>query len=145
MGTNPTLVLTIGLPRSGKSTWALNQAKEYGHVIVCADSLRLAITGQKVCWPAEAIVWATAQYMVKAMFYSGHPVVILDACNLRSHRRLEWVCDQWKTVLHLVPTGVDECLQRAIALGQIDLLDVIRRYDAGREDPRDDLQDWEYV
>ena len=37
------LILTVGLPRSGKTTWALAQ----GYPIVAPDAIRLAVTGQR--------------------------------------------------------------------------------------------------
>ena len=137
----PTLILLVGLPRSGKSTWA----KEQMEPIVSPDSIRLALYGGVFCWEAEPMVWAMARYMVKALFLSGHDTVILDACNLTEHRRMDWVCDEWTTVLHLVTTAADECASRAIASGRTSLLPVIAKFDQGKQDPLLDLKEWTYV
>ena len=79
----PTLTLTVGLPQSGKSTWAMQQ----GVPVVNPDSIRLAIHGQPFIGDAEPFVWATARTMVNAMFIAGHQHVILDATNTTRKRR----------------------------------------------------------
>jgi predicted kinase len=75
-----TLIMTVGLPRSGKSTWAIAQ----GHPVVCPDAIRLALHGQPFIATAEPVVWATAKLMVASLFEAGHGVVILDATNSRN-------------------------------------------------------------
>ena len=47
-----TLILTVGLPRSGKSTWALQQ----GHPVVNRDGIRKALHGEVYLQPAEDMV-----------------------------------------------------------------------------------------
>ncbi|KKK82651.1 hypothetical protein LCGC14_2801230, partial [marine sediment metagenome] len=46
------LILTVGLPRSGKSTWARKQ----GHPIVNPDSIRLALYGEPFIEEAEPMI-----------------------------------------------------------------------------------------
>jgi len=77
------LVMTTGLPRSGKSTWARDQ----GVPVVCPDAIRIAKTGQRWWGPIEHEIWATARTMVRALFLAGHGVVILDStCGTREQR-----------------------------------------------------------
>ncbi len=147
---NKTLILTVGLPRSGKSTWSQEQAvwvkgRRYSTPIVSPDSIRLALYGRTFCWESEPMVWTLAKYMVKALFISGHNTVILDACSLTEKRRMEWVCDDWNTVLHLVPTTAHEARKRAIDGGRTELLEVIDLFDSGKQDPELDIKDWTYV
>jgi predicted kinase len=138
-----TLILTVGLPRSGKSTWAQKQ----GHPIVCPDAIRLALHGQTFVAQAEPLVWAMARYMVAALFLAGHTTVILDATN--TSRREDWLSDKWHTVLHLVDTGAAECRSRAKAHGQEYLLPIIDHMSAAlRKDPvigHDARMVWEFV
>jgi predicted kinase len=138
-----TLILTVGLPRSGKSTWTKTQAAHTP--IVSPDSIRLALYGRPFCWESEPMVWTLARYMVKALFLSGHETVILDACSLTEKRRMDWVCDDWTTVLHLVPTDAVTCVERAVAGGRIDLVSVIDLFDRGQQDPLNDIKAWSYV
>ena len=81
-----TLILTVGLPRSGKSTWA----KDTGHPMVNPDSIRLAVHGEAYRQEAEVLVWAIAKYMVKSLFIAGHPTVVLDATNTTIKRQEDW-------------------------------------------------------
>ena len=127
----PDLILTVGLPRSGKSTWARKQ----GHPIVNPDAIRLALHGQRFVREAEPMVWAIAKYMVRALFGAGHQTVILDATNTNKIVRGSWLSPDWQTVVHIVPTGADVCKQRALDCGQDDLLPVIDRMFADLVDP----------
>ena len=68
------LIMLMGLPRAGKSTWA----RATGYPIVDCDAIRLTKTGQRWWGPIEHEIWATARTMVRALFMAGHPIVILD-------------------------------------------------------------------
>jgi predicted kinase len=141
-----TLLLPVGLPRSGKSTYCQQLRRSGDWVIVSPDAIRLALYGKPFIASADTMVWSMAKYMVKALFIAGHDSIILDACNLTEHRRKEWLSDDWKTVLHLVPTDADECARRAVSEGRMDLLPVIDLFDRmGQQNPTFDAHDWEYL
>lgn len=103
------LICTVGLPRSGKTTWAKSQAWP----IVNPDSIRIAIHGQRFVPDAEPFVWATAKAMVRALFLAGHQTVILDATNTTKKRRVEWFDDRWTTFFKVFATSTAECMERA--------------------------------
>lgn len=103
------LIVMVGLPRSGKSTWARNQRL---FPIVNPDSIRIALHGQPFLPSMEPYVWAIAKTMVKSLFLAGHTIVILDACNVTKKRRQEWVSPEWKTYYKGIPTPVNVCFQR---------------------------------
>lgn len=111
--TDNVLMLTVGLPRSGKSTWARTQ----GVPVVNPDSIRLALHGSAFIGLAEPFVWAIAKVMVRALFLCGHDRVILDATNTTRKRRDEWKSQTWRRKFHEVPTEVGECLQRVRLAG----------------------------
>ena len=117
-----TLILTVGLPRSGKSTWA----KQQGRPIVNPDSIRMAIHGHPFIRLAEPLVWAIAKVMVRALFSAGHNTVILDATNTTKARRDEWRSSEWTCCF--CQLGNEEmreaCIDRAIASGKDYLVDV---------------------
>ena len=106
------LWMTVGLPRSGKSTWAISQT----FPIVNPDSIRLALHGQPFIGSAEPFVWAIAKCMVNALFIAGHRNVILDATNTTRQRRDQWKSDNWsrKFVKFLGSIDKQICINRAI-------------------------------
>ncbi len=119
---NQELFLTVGLPRSGKSTWA----REQGCPIVNPDSIRLALHGSNYQALAEPFVWAIAKTMVRALFLAGHAKVVLDATNTTQARRHEWRGD-WRVQYQLFDVPADVCIERAKASGREDLIPVIER------------------
>lgn len=127
------LIAMVGLPRSGKTTWARRQS----YPVVSPDSIRLAMHGQRFASRAEPLVWATAKVMVRALFLAGHRHVILDATNTTEARRKEWRCDEWATFWKVIDTSADVCRSRAE--GDAEILPVIDRMAAGYEPLGDDL------
>ncbi|KKL96513.1 hypothetical protein LCGC14_1843740 [marine sediment metagenome] len=132
------LILTVGLPLSGKTTWALEQ----GWPIVNPDSIRLALHGMPYKQVAEPFVWAIAKCMVRALFLAGHGVVILDATNVTKKRRDDWESDHWQREARVFRATKEECLQRAAAIGRDDLFSMIERMaEAWDFDGADDFPD----
>lgn len=126
---NKRLTLTVGLPRSGKSTWALKQ----GVPVVNPDSIRLALHGQAYLQDAEQMVWTIALYMVKSLFLAGHERVIVDAVNATKHRRDFWENALWSVDYMPFNTPPDTCIERAISGGRPELVPVIKRMDEAFE------------
>lgn len=126
---NKTLILTVGLPRSGKSTWA----KKQGWPIVNPDSIRLALHGEIFIEDAELMIWTMAKYFVKALFLAGHDIVILDATNLIKERRSFWIDDIWKRKYAYFDATKDECINRAIKNNRRDLIPIIEKMDQEKE------------
>ena len=120
----PTLIMTVGLPRSGKSTWARTQ----GYPIVNPDSIRLALYNKDFWAPGEKMVWAVARTMVNSLFLAGHDVVILDATNVQKPLRDDWKTDQvieYRIRYKLVETPKEVCINRAGS--NTTLIEVIQR------------------
>ena len=110
------LICTVGLPRSGKSTWA----KRQGLPIVNKDSLRYAIYGQRFWAPGEHLIRSHALIMVRSLFMAGHNCVILDECNASINARLDWIDEgsksefiRWITKFKIFDTSPDICKKRA--------------------------------
>lgn len=122
MGEN-LLICLIGLPYSGKSTWAISQ----GHPIVCPDAIRIALHGERFNALMEPYVWVIAKTMVKSLFLAGHNTVILDATNTTKKRRTEWVSDDWETNWEAIDTSKEECINRAKANGDEVIIPVIEK------------------
>jgi predicted kinase len=117
------LICAVGLPRSGKTTWARSQS----YPIVNPDSIRLAIHGQRFVGRAEPFVWAVAKAMVRSLFLAGHQIVILDATGNTKARRDEWVSPDWATFYRVVDTPADVCVERARAERDEEIIPIIER------------------
>ena len=115
----PRLALMVGLPRSGKSTYA-RALQETGWVRIEPDAFRKALHGGPFWSPAEGIVWAAAELAVRALLLAGHAVVV-DATNTTRHRRSGWLRiarDLGVPVeAFVVGTELAECLERNIVSG----------------------------
>lgn len=123
---NTTLLMTVGLPRSGKSTWA----KATGLPMVNPDSIRLALYERPFIASCEDMVWTITKYMVKALFIAGHHQVILDATNIKERDRRNFYpqYNVWEQVNIIVFRASRElCEKRARQDRKDELLPVIER------------------
>ncbi len=128
--TTKTLILMVGLPYSGKTTWALLS----GHPIVSPDAIRLAIHGERYLGPAEPMVWTIAAYMVKALFEAGHDTVVVDAVNNTKERRQAWVGGgNWLIDYQVMHADEGTCLLRAKLSEDDVIVPVIKRMAAAHE------------
>ena len=125
------LILTVGLPHSGKSTWAIQQ----GFPIVNPDSIRLALHGQAYIQEAEGFVWQIAYLMARALFIAGHETVIIDATNISEKRRNQWAgrFPNARVVLEKFNTSKEECIERAKKNNRPDLIPIIEKMAANIE------------
>jgi len=131
------LILTVGLPRSGKSTWALKQECP----VVAGDAIREAIFGTLWWPPGEHQVWATARTMVRSLFLAGHKTVIFDSINVTQQSRRFWLPTEdcpWSLEYTVISTPVKTCMQRALATKQEYLIPVIEKAADIWDDPTED-------
>lgn len=103
-----TLIAMMGLPRSGKSTWAEGTS----FPIVNPDAIRLAIHGQAFVPEAEKMVWTVADYMTRALL-TVHDTVIFDATNTTRKRRDALPKGDWEVLFKHIDTDSETCIERA--------------------------------
>ena len=118
-----TLILTVGLPRCGKTTWA----KEQNIPIVSRDAIRLSLHGKPYLQEAENMITVIEDIMVKSLFLAGHDKVIIDATHTTEKRRERWKNNSWDIVLKTFSTSKNICIQRAINTDRKELIPVIER------------------
>jgi len=121
----PILILTIGLPRSGKSMWCTSMINKKGFVVVNPDSIRLALHGERFNPSREQEVWKIVDVMIRSLFLAVHEYVILDATNVSRKRRRKYTSPEWDTKYKVCYTGRQECIERAKADNKEDLVPVI--------------------
>ena len=118
------LLVTVGLPRSGKTTLCNQVYRPQGFVVVNPDSVRLAIHGYRFLASAEPFVWATTYAMVDALRLAGHDVIV-DGCHGSKKRREPW--KQRGAEFVLVDTPKEECIRRAHDTNDEEIIRVIER------------------
>lgn len=144
------LTLTIGLPRSGKSTWALKQECP----VVSSDAIRLALFG-KLWWPpGEHEVLTIARTMVRSLFFAGHDHVIFDSLSLTRESQIFWKPTSdclWDVDYKVIPTSKEVCIERAVRGGRDYLVPVIEKCALLRPlrvkltGTKDDWNEWDYL
>lgn len=124
---NGQLYFTIGLPRSGKSTFAKKwETWDTNRVVVSMDDVRLAISGQGFNVNCEPTVEYVTDKMVRSLLISGYNVLLDDTHT--SVRNLQRVFRIDKSAKYfLMSASKDECIERAIERGQENLVGPIRR------------------
>lgn len=115
------LVMTMGLPASGKTLWANKKAESSGGnwKIVCMDDIRAMYDAGKYTKSNEKIVKAHQMMMVNALLDTGFNVIVADT-NLAPARKELWkkvakergIQFEVKSFLHV---GVDVCIERDLA------------------------------
>jgi predicted kinase len=118
----PYLVITRGLPASGKTTWAKTWIAEDpdNRARVNRDDLRFALFGRY--WPVpEEVVTAAQQAAVRANLLEGRSVVV-DDTNLPSRVSRHWyeLAEELGAVFDYVDMAADpdECVRRDLARAQ---------------------------
>lgn len=130
-----TLIVTVGLPRSGKSTWSREYGKLHSIPVISGDAIRLAIHGTAFQYDAEELMYTMGMYMIKTLFHTGYTCIISDDCHysrkLRQTRESTWyepwaTTPLWKTRYKVFTTPAEECIRRAYATDKPYLVDVIK-------------------
>jgi predicted kinase len=138
------LYATVGLPHSGKSTFANRWAREgraialfdsevaaisevvRPRVVIAGDDFRRAIHGTDYIARAEHIVFSAMDTAVAALLERGYDVLVDETstskATLMRYLRLDPDVD-----LVFVDTPADECKRRALANGRPYLVKVIDR------------------
>src|ERR1039457_3153038 len=106
------IVVLVGLPGAGKSTWLRRQAAGG----LSSDALRKILADDETDQTIHARVFQTLRYLLEQRLAIGRPVTYIDATNLTPEERgpylaigRAWGCDV-EAVFFDVP--LDVCLER---------------------------------
>ena len=122
----PRIVLLVGLPGSGKSTWVARQ----GAVALSSDTLREWLADDPTDQTIHARVFATMRYLLRQRLAIGRPVTYIDATHLTPVERSPYVrIAQWygcelEAVFFDVP--VEVCIARNRTRGRVVPEEIIR-------------------
>lgn len=107
------VTLTIGIPASGKSTWAKAEAAQTGAVIVCRDDIRI-MQGLKHGEDEDRVTRA-ANSMLDGAILDGYDVIVADTnLNPKFRNRLVKFCHQRGADVQfkVFPISLDEAIRR---------------------------------
>ena len=79
--------MLIGIPGSGKSTWAKTQNCQ----VLSSDEFRRLLSGDETNQNIHHQVFAAMRHLLRARMEIGQPATILDATNLRWSDRRPWL------------------------------------------------------
>lgn len=106
------IVLLIGLPGSGKSTWVARQ----GAVALSSDKVREWLADDATDQSIHAHVFATLRYLLRQRLAIGRPVTYIDATHLTPAERqpyaeiAAWYGCDLEAIFFDVP--IDICIAR---------------------------------
>lgn len=125
------LTVLVGLPASGKSTWAKENGGKAS--IVSTDEIRAELTGDAGDQSRNADVWEIAFSRAEALLRAGKNV-IFDATNCgRANRRLllKGLKSQARDVIAVYfNTSLDECKRRNALRDRVVPEEVLNRMSA---------------
>jgi predicted kinase len=130
-GMDKILLCLVGLPRSGKSTWAKDmEYRNEFYPVVNKDAIRLALHGRRYDQSREGHVHQACKLMITSLFLAGHKIVCLDETNTTEIRRNTCMSREWKVRFKVFATPKEECIRRAMTVGDIDIVPIIEKMSA---------------
>lgn len=106
------IILLVGLPGSGKSTWAAKQ----GASPLSSDAIRELLADDATDQSIHSAVFATLRYLLRQRIAIGRPVTYIDATHLTPAERrpyaqiAQWYGCDLEAVYFDVP--LDVCMER---------------------------------
>lgn len=121
------LSFTIGLARSGKSTFCRKwQSEAPNRVVLSGDDFRYAVYGQRWIREGEEIVRSSLITAARALFRSGYDVMI-DETNTTEASIRHILAISSDAVAYMIAPNLDLCVRRAHDAGHYDLPPSIAR------------------
>jgi predicted kinase len=85
--TQAKVIVLVGVPGSGKSTWAAAQ----GWTVLSSDEMRLVLSDDETNQGIHGKVFGAMRHLLKSRLEIGASPTVIDATNLRRKDRKQWV------------------------------------------------------
>lgn len=131
------LLMTIGLPRSGKTAWVKRNLNPED-VVVSGDEIRKIVYGQRFWQDGETLMLAISSLFMRMLMEQGKTIIV-DECNVTRKCR-EPILEMAKrygyyAIGAIFPTPKEECLRRADITNDDIIKPVIERMAANYQAP----------
>jgi predicted kinase len=121
------LVITVGLPGSGKSTYLAN----LGVNAISSDEVRRLISDNPSDQTANARIFSTVRYLIRQRIAAGRPVTYVDATHLTPWERKPYsvLAQRYGCMLEALffDVPVEICIQRNQARERVVPEEAIRK------------------
>lgn len=81
------MIVLVGLPGSGKSTWAAT----CGMTVLSSDAMRLLLSGEETNQAIHDKVFGAMRHLLRTRLEIGAGPTVIDATNLRRRDRKPWL------------------------------------------------------
>lgn len=115
----PRVIVLVGLPGSGKSTWAEQQQ----YTILSSDEMRRLLMDDPTDQSIHGRVFGSLRYLLRQRLELKRPVTCVDATNITRRDRRAWI--KMAELYGCLPEAVffdvpvEECLRRNAARGRV--------------------------
>ena len=122
-GTQSKIVITVGLPGSGKSTYLQRR----GINAISSDEIRRLLADDPTDQSIHSVVFATIRYLVRQRLRVGRPVTYVDATHLSRKERKPYLRMGVPVEALLFDTQLEVCIARNAGRKRVVPEDAIRK------------------
>lgn len=121
---NKTVILTVGLPRAGKTSWANMQR----FAVISVEAAKIVVAGPgRLSAEAANRVHFFMMKMLRVLLLAQDTVVV-DWTFHTAESRARWRSKHWQTYYKVFEASLEQCLERSVVAEGLDIAEVIRDF-----------------